>query len=265
MNKIDYDMPEAKYRAIDALSQSGFPSLYRSPMHYQDYIERGITETEAMRKGSLVDCLLLDGEHKDKICEVEGVWRGQIKEFVESKIKEGCLVCKPKELNIARAIVKSVKENKGAVEIINNTDHQVSLFSNKNEVQLKGRCDMLNIDYGWLYDLKVVSTDLSNLSLVAKKIQEMKIHWQLFFYKYLVEQNVMAKIEKLGILFVESSRPYGVRVFEINEASIDLAEHQILPLLEMYKVCKKSNMWPGYQQEHELTGVPDWAFSIEGY
>lgn len=70
--------------------------------------------------------------------------------------------------------------------------------------------------------------------------------------------------ERLWILiFVESSRPWGVRCKELGLATMELGKRERQRYLNLYAQCEKTGEWPGYPQGLELADVKDWVFRQE--
>ena len=58
---------------------------------------------------------------------------------------------------------------------------------------------------------------------------------------------------KFAFVAQEKNPPYAVRVYFCDQGFIDEGREQFRDLIELYHVCKKTNQWPGYENE-ELIG-----------
>ena len=66
-------------------------------------------------------------------------------------------------------------------------------------------------------------------------------------------------IEKFIFAAIETSAPYAVKIYELEQDSIEAGRKKYRQALNEYAQCKASNTWPAYDQEIETIGIPQWA------
>jgi hypothetical protein len=67
-------------------------------------------------------------------------------------------------------------------------------------------------------------------------------------------------IEDTVLIVVESDPPHGVRTLVLSKEAIDAGAHENLPLYSQYAECIRTDNWPGYPDEAEMIGLPEWAY-----
>ena len=68
-----------------------------------------------------------------------------------------------------------------------------------------------------------------------------------------------SEIEKFIFAAIETSAPYAVKIYELDQESMEAGRKKYRQALNEYAQCKASNIWPSYDQEIETIGIPQWA------
>lgn len=57
---------------------------------------------------------------------------------------------------------------------------------------------------------------------------------------------------------VEESEPHDVAVYQCDKATLAIGRYKYRKLLDDYKKCVETNVWPGYEKEVTQLGLSDW-------
>lgn len=66
-------------------------------------------------------------------------------------------------------------------------------------------------------------------------------------------------IQHFIIIAIETEPPYAFRFVRLLDDIIDLGNKEIDGLLSTYRECLASDRWPGYSDEIDDIGIPEWA------
>lgn len=161
-------------------------------------------------------------------------------------------VYKPDEVDLALHMAASVMGHSKANKIIKHADKEHSGFFKDPDFGFwcKIRADLKLPDSGIIADVK--STVDAHSAKFKKDIFWFKYHWQAWFY--LRGANTLAFKDKKSfhtflIIAVEKKPPFGVMIYKFAKHTLDQAEQEIMPLLELYKNCLDKGEWPSYPEE----------------
>jgi len=122
-------------------------------------------------------------------------------------------------------------------------------------VRCKGRLDK--------YVPRLLAFDLKTTKNASKKtwanaVNDYGYHVQAEFYRRGMEATGIGGTPFV-FLVVESRRPYGVVLYEIDAESMAVAKHEVDRALAMVEACQRAGAWPGYAEEVQSIGLPLWA------
>lgn len=263
------NVPFADYLSWDAFSQSGVRHILRSPKHYKYYLLTDV-KTDAMRMGTLVDCLVFEPDNY----QIEYVVRPATYENTKGEIKPwnmNSLVCKKRfadieasgseiiskeNLETAEAIKESVMNHFTGAKLINAGKHQVSIVwvDEDTGVTCKARIDNYR-DEG-IDDLK--TTVDASAGAFSRHLNQFNYHVQGAMYidaRSVHEGNVLP----YHIIAAESSEPYCVMVHTIGPDSLFKGRDIYKKALRIYAECQERDKWPGYSDFAEPIDIPVWA------
>ena len=130
-------------------------------------------------------------------------------------------------------------------------------------VRCKARLDALPVDEnsGVICDLKT-TTDAS-----AEAFTKAAFNFRYFQQAahYLEAWKQCGDDDRLDFLFavVEKNSPYGVSVFQMDEASIALGRRELDRLLQVWQACDEDGVWAGYPTHVQELSLPAYAFTQE--
>lgn len=121
------------------------------------------------------------------------------------------------------------------------------------------------LDNGILLDLK--STEDASPEGFARSIANYGYDVQDAFYQDGVQAATGKPPRAFIFLAVEKSarvvegKPFGVAVYQLDDASRDLGRAKYREDLNVYAQCRKTGIWPNYGDKIQPIGLPQWEFS----
>jgi hypothetical protein len=279
------DVPMETYRALPLLSASGLEVFRRSPEHYRK--RKPVKETAAMRLGSAVHMGLMEpelfratytaadpcvaelssGKRKGEPCGNPGKARCDGAWFCGTHAQD--------EHDTPAHVVdhNELADLEGMIAAIRRHPRAATLFDGAGEVELTGifddpetglrikfRPDRLIRRARMLVDLKTAA-DASEREF-ARASAGRGYHRKMALYRRGL--RVLGwECTSSAICAPESSHPYVVGCYLLDEAQLERAERDVVRLLHHYKACQSDNTWPGYGDEFRTLYFPDWAFDSE--
>lgn len=252
------NMPADVYHAHDSASSSGLRLLLRSPDHFKNGEEKD--QTRAMVLGSALHMACLEPDiFYDTYHLLRSSENRMTSEYKQAKkdFGEEFVLVKP-EIEKIEGMARNL--HKSAIcEYLDNEycDKELSGFAIDPETGLMCRHRFDAIIDGVAIDLKT-TTDARKPAF-EKKILDFGYHIQASFYADQHKWIMNQEIEKFIFAAIETSAPYAVKIYELDQESIDAGRKKYRQALNEYAQCKASDTWPSYDQEIETIGIPQWA------
>ncbi len=245
------------YRNLDALNWSTLKRFLDDPRWFSLHPDFQYEESEAMKLGTMVHCLILEKQEFPKryaeflppVNEKTGepYKSGKAYETAKEEFeKSGKIACTEKQLVTCLEIEKSLNDY-GLKSFLSRPDpskseylamFEVPVFDEKR--RLKGKIDCYHESYG-LIDFKTCSTPISDTfgkDLFQYKIKQMGYIYQLAFYAKIIRDKT-GVVVPCRIIAAETSEPYRCGMYEftndIIEEAIKKIEGEFLPKWEDYK------------------------------
>jgi hypothetical protein len=272
---IYYDYPEALYHSAElgVASQTGLKILGRSPLHFKTWVEaRGREETDSLRIGRAVHCLLLEPRRfkreyaimpKDLGDPGTGHFRTkEAKARRDAWLAErgGAPVLDESECRQVRGMCESVLAHPKARMLLEESLSEVTLRWTDaiTGVKCKARLDSYSPELDAIVDLKSCE-DAGEASFI-RSVERYRYHHQNGFYvTALCTLEQREEASSFAFIPVEKSPPYACAVYELDAAAVDLARETIAARLELLAECLAKNAWPGPSQEIRRLSLPPWA------
>lgn len=128
-------------------------------------------------------------------------------------------------------------------------DVEVSAIGSIDGVPFKGRTDALTADP--LVDLKKVRS--ADPFMFTKQALAFGYDIQAYIYRELFNRD------RFMLIAVEDSPPYDVVPFELTPGMLRHGEREAKGLIQSYKLCTESGVWPGRSDEVVQLELPEWA------
>jgi len=264
-----FNIPMAEYRAAEGVNISALKKLCVSPAHYKAARESVSTPSKAQIIGTIVHravlehsfdaCLVkprdYDGrskEGKEWLANAKSIWRKRFPgtEFEAISRDEYAGILGMIEAIRNDPIASSVLYQKG--------DNEVSCWKahETTGLLLKGRADRLAIDQNdqsVVVDLKTTQNEKGHRTAFEKEI---------YFWRY--DRQAAYYLDLFGAKYfmfvvVEKEPPYAVSCFSVPQEALDIARTENERDLIILAECEKRKQWPGYPQEIQEIGLPEWA------
>lgn len=131
-------------------------------------------------------------------------------------------------------------------------------------VLCKGRLDRVSEIGGWpfIVDIKTTSKPAATHSFQIS-VESYGYHEQAALYLRGINTLVPPDegvVRKFAWLVCETEPPYCVRMFEAEEAALDLGAELIGKYLAQYADCDKRKAWPGWGEGMDVAGLPPWVY-----
>ena len=245
------------YDGIQALNQSGAKELLKSPAHYQAYLNRTQEDSKALRVGTAVHKLALEGldaynathaiapEVDKRTKEGKAAWA----DFVTAN--EGKSILTAEEGALVDAVANSAAACMKANGIVlSKTEVMFTAFI--GDTLCKCAIDGISDD-GFIYDLKTCEDASPHGFLQA--VRKYKYALQAYFYRHAVESAYKCRVLGFRFIAVEKEPPYAHAVYELGPELMTQAAFDFEKALTLYKECTASGQWPAYPQQIQTIDI----------
>lgn len=250
-----------QYRAIDALNSHYLVDLLRSPAHAR-HNKAHDDDTPSMAFGRAFHTAVLE--------PAELLNRYVAKPDVDARTKAGkaALAALPtnkewlsaEDMARISGMERAIRGHKTARELLAGCFAvEQSLTWEMGGLPCKARLDGLGVEY--VLDLK--STQDASKRAFERSLWNFAYHIQGAFYKEAALANGFNKVNQFIHIAVESSAPYGVAVYRMDEGYIEAALEQISEAMEIHRRCVKSGEWPSYPERIQDVLTPAWMVTGE--
>lgn len=258
------DMPEDEYHAIDRCSYSRLKVLAsKTAAHLRRELDTP-RDTPAMRVGSALHCLVLEGREayadayavggpvNPKTGRPYGVETAAYAEW-EASIGKPVLTARHSEQ--VEGMAAAILSHPGAAGLLGLCpDRELTLLATLHGQPCKARADAYG--EGIILDIKTTGRGAGRAEF-ERTIGSMGYGIQSAFYGC-VAYACGLPVEGFCFIVVEDEPPYGVACYRMLDEVVVLYEQLLPPLLERYGDCVASGKWPGYADGVQDVGVPGW-------
>jgi len=263
------DVPAADYHSLMMMSAGGLKRMAQSPAHFYG-LQLDASRppagdpTPAQRNGTLVHCALfepaavaeryvlkppgLDGRTK------EGkAWLAQLPVGLES--------VDAAQMAAAQAQAAAVRRLPDVAALLAEGFAESSAFWIDKETgeQCKCRPDWVSpAGDGVVITDGKTCIDASPAGF-AKAIWNWRYDLQAAWYSDGYERATGKRVHGFVFAAVENSWPHAAAAYMLGDDVLDAARREIRRLVNLYAECKKSGVWPGYEQSIQPINLPAWA------
>jgi len=228
-------LPPVRWSHLKAFAQS--------PAHYRYALERGRTDSAAMRLGRVVDALLFNGP-KPAVFKGERRLGKDWEAFKEQH--EGREIISDKEYGTALAMVDQLLDHSLAMEVLKGRRHLEINFTYLNRA-CQMHPDIVGQPSGvYCTDLKTGMT--SDPRRFVRHALQMGYHGQHAFYGIGLRESGQGDPQNHYIVAQENKAPFVVTVFRLTERAIEHGERLVRTYFEQLLACEAANHWPPYAQ-----------------
>ena len=248
---------------------------YRLPTraHTKHQIDNPKTDTEALIRGQVTHCLVLESHRLDLdfVIEKEKLWdktklakNGGSKEawdLLKKEAEERLVPLVPNDVWVqAQGMANSVKSSEFWQHVALHGDKELSIFSEINGVPVKSRLDAKFMTA--VLDIKSCRHHITD-KRIKSVIAELGYHISAAMYLE-VAKSAGLEVDRFIWVFVESFEPYLCRFIEATPKMLEIGTSEFYSCLEKHETCMNSDIWPGYANQILALDLPDW-YKMQDY
>ena len=239
------------------LSSSNLKMLLKDPeKFYQEKVlgnreEVSSNTQNAFSEGSYAHSLILEPDLVDKEFTIFSGMRKQGNEWESFKSDASnfgkTILSKAQQLKV-NMWVKSFKALPTAVNLIKNGQAELSLFGELQGVPVKVRADYINIEDGYIADIKTTSgpSDVDNFRLT---VESFEYDLSAALYCSMFELHYGRPFSFYFIVL--GKRDLNCEVFKLSNANMTMGKQKIIKALNIYKKCKESGVWKKIEKKDD--------------
>lgn len=263
--------PEGYHDDHHAISQSMLKVFKRDRNEYFErfvaHTHREVKSTDGMELGSAAhEAILLPGGMTDLCVQIppevltkDGKRRGAAWEQFQAENRDKILL---KEAAYRQVLVirDAVYANDKARRLLERSEREETHVWHDEELRDVVRRSRLDVHAkGWIADLKVTGTDVTPESF-ARQVLRFDYHCQAAYYRAAVRAKTGETLPFVFIL-VQDKWPHAVRLYDLSERVLSLAEESILKTLLELRNCYETKNWTDPRSQEIVTiDVPEYAY-----
>lgn len=249
------------YHSEPHIGSSSLKQMLLSPGHFLEAWKGPKKESKAFDEGNAVHSVLLEQNLDGFLRRPDGI-DARTKEGKE-KLKEleatGKIILSGEIFDsLERRLSEFVKSN-SAMSKYNNAEIEQSFYVKDPETGLfvKARPDIFKP--GMISDLKTTA----NMATFEKQVFNLGYHIQCGLYCLVSELVTGSEILIYSFIVQEKTAPYGVKVFNFDQATINFCKQKARELLNRASICISENNFPLYDDVEKNIQIPNWVLSNE--
>lgn len=258
------DMDEAEYHADPvaggSLSQSRAKVLLRpgGPARFKWAEDHKQERRQEFEFGKAAHSLVLGVGAPIVTSPYDSFRKKDAQKWRDEQQEAGAIVLSAEDAAKVAAMAEQIKLHPLAMQLLENTEREVSMFAQDPEtgVWLRGRCDAGDgvgvIDYK-----TAASADPEQFDGAALKFG---YHVQRAWYGALSKLTGSGFGERFRFIVQEKTAPFLVSVIEMDSLFEQKGHDDMRRALELYVECSASGVWPGYDPGITYISPPAWAF-----
>lgn len=260
--RVVHPITVEEYRNSEGVNQSVLHEFRYSPLHvYHALTTKSSPPTDQQTLGLVVESMVLKTPFLYTTSPFDSYRSKEAQAWKEQQIEQGVAILSQEKLETAKRIAESVMRSKAVAPLLAHGKSQVACFAPWNKVMRKGLIDRAPDDIMALIDLKTTARGASKDDF-ARRIWEFSYHVQAAYYVDLWSATHPNETEPRQFVFiaVETDPPYGVGVYALDNASIQLGRATYSRWLDRFEECASNDQWPGYGGDDiEFIELPGWA------
>ena len=262
---INLDITNKEYHSdTQYLSSSNLKLILKSPeQFYKEKIlgQKVIEEKPAFDEGSYAHGLILEPEKVAEEFAIYDGWKKQGKVFEEFKQnnQSKIILSKAQDFKVKKW-VESYKKREVAVSLLSNGYAEHTICSSILEVPIKVRADYINIDKGYIVDIKTTGYE-SGSDIFKFIISEFGYDLSAALYCQ-VAHDVYNKLFDFYFIVI-SKADYECHVYKASADTLNKGHSLVNKAIIKYKKCLATNNWTNtiksvnvfYEQNYEILEV----------
>jgi hypothetical protein len=268
-------VPPDVYHSWPLLSSSVLKELARrTPMHARWRADHPPDDTDAMRVGTALHCLLLDGPDtfeasysvggpvNEKTGKAYGSDTKAYSEWAAAQSALGKVFLSADECRRVEAMATSIMAHPAARARFRDSgaEREVSIVFRPFvglDLLMKARIDLYCPSFRSVADVKTTATSAAGYSF-SRVVYDRGYDIQAAVY-VLAMRSAGFECDWFDWIAVEKSPPNAVAVHRLAEESLGKAIEQTFAAIERWDSCVRSGEWPGYAGSASVIETPKWA------
>ena len=148
--------------------------------------------------------------------------------------------------------VESYKKRPEAVDLVEGADKEFSLFAEMLGVPLKVRADIINIEKGFIADVKTTASD-PDVDTFKFTVEQYGYDLSAALYTDLFSRRYDKQFDFYFIVL--GKRTHTCEVYKVSEATLGKGRKKVLDAVKIYKGCMESGKW---DNEKEIKPITDY-------
>ena len=259
-----YDYCMEDYYSRPELSHSQLKEIRNSPAHFQHYLSRPPSQTDAMLLGSLVHTMVLEPQEVDtRFVAAPKIDRRTKKgkdewSALQSTTGQRQLIPMPVWTQASQmrdsVIANRDAESRLVVARIEKSVEREFYWTDRRGFDRRAKLDAVCSD-GTVIDLK---TTISAGRGFNRSIFKYAYHTQAAYY---ADAARSSGIDFTSFMFVciEKRPPYATAVYRLSPKWLECGRATLEKWLDEYEECSRLNYWPAYPRGVRTLEPPDWA------
>lgn len=258
------DLPDADYRAVDAVSCSTLKRFAEAPAKALV----APPETDAMRAGRLLHSAVLEAWSFDTRYQRTALDRCGTKAWQKEEaaaLSAGRTLLKDAEYDRLAAVRDAVHAHPVARELLapGLTTETAVIWTDPVTGRLcRGKMDGIRRDMRLILDVK--TTGDASPREFARSAARLRMHWQDAWYR----DGIAAapggfKPDAFIFLAIERDAPHLIAAYELTADAVAAGRAQVREALDGYLHCERRGEWPGYPPAITPLHLPEWAIASE--
>lgn len=230
------------------LSSSNLKTLLKDAAKFYDEKilgNRQQVQKNAFDEGSLAHCYILEPHMFDEDFVIFPGFRKSGKQWdsflaaEKSRSKIRTILSKPQQKRVENW-VKGYKKNKTAVELIKPCKAELSLFGEMDDVPIKVRADAINIEEGYIADVKTTAYD-TDLDSFKQTVKDFGYDLSAALYCTMFEIHYKKRFDFYFVVL--GKKDASCEVFRLSDDTRKKGMESIKKALKLYKKCVKLGKW----------------------
>jgi exodeoxyribonuclease VIII len=274
-----YDrIPFEDYSRWDAVNHSRLRHFDKTPQHARHAMLHPKDSSEYQELGHAIHAALLEPQRFDDSYVVapdvdrrrkEGkrIWKEFIEKHGDGTGPGDAERIEDKEMNAIRGIQANALKHATIKEALYGpgvSELSIVWIDRDTGLKCKARLDRLAAIGDWPFLLDIKSTHKpATLYNWQTAVNQYKLHQQAAHYLNGIEtlRPLQGGLQrKFAWIVCETVGPFAVRIFQAEDAALDIGRDEVARNLARYKECVESDRWPGWSEGMELAGLPAWAY-----
>lgn len=226
------------------LSSSSFKTILKDIDKFHKEHVLGLREEKsvaAFDEGSYAHTLILEPHLVNtEFAFFEGM-RKQGAEWEQFRLSnpDKIILSKPQKIKIDR-LYKSYEKRRKAIDLIKGGFPELTLAGHIMEVPCKVRADYINIDEGYIVDVKTTSfeTDQDTFKMTVKQFE---YGLSAAMYQHMYEEHYGRKFD--FYFLVLGKKDESCEIFKASEQTLSIGMTNLRKALQIYKKCVKTGIW----------------------